>query len=130
LRDALGDAVLALGREREHSAELHAGARRGIDPRIGVAEDGRAVPHAVVDVHVAVEIGEARTAPLLHVDGPLLAPEAKVGRDAERQPLQRPAVVFVVSGQGPGHGCPRTTLELNASGATLPSATDAVYMLI
>ena len=96
--------IFALGGQREHAADFHALARRCIDARIGVAEDRRAVAHAVVDVDVVVEIGDPRPTPLLYIDGAVLAPEAEIGGDAQRQALQRSPEMFVIPGQVSGHG--------------------------
>ena len=38
--------------------DLHACARRLVDPRIGVAENRRTVAHAVIDVDVVVEVSD------------------------------------------------------------------------
>ena len=103
-RDALGDAVFTLGGQRKHATDLHALACRRIHARIGVAEDRRTVAHAIVDVDVAVEVGDAGPAPLLHVDRAFLAPEAEIGGDTERQALQGALEVGVVLGKGSGHG--------------------------
>ena len=103
LRDALGDRVFALGREREHAADFHALARGCVDARIGVAEDRRAVAQAVVDVFVVVDVGDARAAAVLDVDGAVLAPEAEIRGDAKRQALERPPEVGVAPGQVSGH---------------------------
>ncbi len=111
LRDAFRDPVLALGGERKHPAHLHTGAGGRVDARIRVTQDRGPVTHAIVDIHVVIDIGHARTAPVLHVNGPVLAPEAKVGRDPQRQARERAPVVFVVPGQDSGHGCTANYLD-------------------
>ena len=47
-----------VGREGEDAADLHALARRVIDPVVGIAEDRRAVAQAVIDIAIAVDIPE------------------------------------------------------------------------
>ena len=98
--------------KRKHAADLHAFARRRIDPRIGVAEDRRAIAHAVIDVLVVVEIDDARALAVLHVDRAILAPVAEIGSDAERQPLDGALKVRVVVGQFSGHGVPLELIRL------------------
>jgi hypothetical protein len=88
-RDALRDGVLALGREREDSAHFHARARRGVDPRIRIAEDARPVGHAIVDVLVAVDVPYSGAARLADVERLLVSPVAEVRRDAQRKPGRR-----------------------------------------
>jgi len=101
--DALGDGQLALGRKRKYTTDVHALARGFVDARIGVAEDRRAVAQAVVDILVVVDVGHARAAAVLDVDGPLLAPEAEVRGDAERQAFDGPPVVSIAPGQVSRH---------------------------
>ncbi len=81
--DPLGHRALTLGGEGEDAADLDAGAGRGIHPRVGVAEDAGAVGQAVVDVFVAVDVGQARALGRLHVDGLVLAPVAEIRRNPE-----------------------------------------------
>ena len=68
-RDAFGHGQFTLGRECKHTADFHAIPRGFIDPRIRVAEDRGTVAQAVVDVLVVVDVGHARAAAMLDVDG-------------------------------------------------------------
>ena len=74
-------------RECEDAADLHARARRLIHSGVGIAEDAGAVRQAVVDVLVAVDVGQARAFAGRRVDGAVFAPVAEIRRDPQRQAL-------------------------------------------
>ena len=97
---------LALRRQRKHAAHLHAFARRLIDLGMGVAENRRTIAHAVIDILVVVEIDDPRAHAALHVDGALLAPEAKIRSHAERQAFDGALKMRVALGQVSGHDVP------------------------
>jgi len=129
LGDAFGHLQLALRRQREDAAHVHPLARRRIDAFVRVSQDRGPIAHAVVDVDVVVEIDDARTLAALHVDGPLLAPVAEIGRDAQRQPLHGALEMRVVVGELSRHDrspsyaigvAPRTD-------ATLPPTMEGVH---
>jgi hypothetical protein len=76
---------LEFGGERKDAADFHARAGRIFDPRVGIAQDGRAVAQAVIDVFVAVDVPDPRALAARDVNRRILTPIAEVGGDAEGQ---------------------------------------------
>ena len=85
LGDTFRDREFALGGEREHATDLHRFNGGRVNPRIGIAENGRTVPQAIVDVAVVVNVDQARAAAVLDVDGAFFAPIAEIGGHPQGQ---------------------------------------------
>jgi len=81
----LGDDHFLFGAEREDRADLLPLAGGGVDLRMAVAEDRRAIAQAIVDVAIVVEVPETSAPTALDIDGFALAPVAEVGADPQRQ---------------------------------------------
>ncbi len=92
-RHHLGHAVrhdqFSLGRQRKHATNLHAQARRFVNAVIRIAENGRAITQAVINVTIVVDVPGAPALAMLHIDRAVIAPIPKRRSDAERQTLQR-----------------------------------------
>ncbi len=84
--DPLGHGKFALRGEGEDAPDLDAGPGRGIHPRVAVTEDAGAVTQPVVDVLVAIDVGQACALGRLHVNRLGLAPVTEIRRNPEREP--------------------------------------------
>ena len=125
--NTFGHGEFALRRQRENAAHLHAETRRGIDPVIRVAQNGRAVTHPVVHVNVVVEVDDARTLAVFDIDRAVLAPIAEIGSHTQRQPLHGALEMRVVVGQFSGHGVPLTVLQ-GRDPTTLPRGSSRKFI--
>ena len=114
LGDPLRDRELEFGGERKNAADLDTGARSLRDARVRVAEDHLAATEPIIDVLVVVDVPEARAAGALDVEGPVVAPVAAVGCDAEGQALEGAFEVEVGSLEGPRHGPQTSSFHLRA----------------
>ena len=101
LGDQLAGLDLVLARQAEADAAREALDDVGIDPLVGVAEDGRAIAHAQVDVLVAVEVPDASTLAALDVDR-VVAPDPEVGVGTAGHRAQRALIELRLSPAGEG----------------------------
>src|SRR5688572_15362477 len=89
----------------EDTPDLLARTGRGVDARVGVAQDAGAVGQPVVDVFVAVDVGEPRPLPRLHVDGLVRAPVAEIRRNPEGEAADGLLELGVGLREASGHEC-------------------------
>jgi hypothetical protein len=73
---------------------------------MSIAENRRAIAQAVVDVGIVVEIDDARARAFFHINGAIFAPVAKIGGNAQRQPLEGALKLRIAFGQVSGHDSP------------------------
>ncbi len=87
--DQLGNCDFLLGAEREDGTDRLRLAGGSIHVRMAVAENGRTIAEAIIDIFVAINIPEAGALAVFHEHGLLFAPITEIRAHPERHVLHR-----------------------------------------